>query len=62
MHILVHNTMTLTGILLPNAKLQTVKFIHIDYKSYKLLSMMTINKMFYKVKTFSLKLSTQSYL
>ena len=28
MHILVHNTMTLTGILLPNAKLQTVRFIH----------------------------------
>ena len=62
MHILVLNTMTLTGILLLNAKLQTVGFILKNFKSDKLLSMMTFNIRLYKLKTCSLKLSIQSYL
>ena len=57
-----HNTMTLFGNKLANARLQTVCFTHRNCKSYKLLIIMTLSRIFYKVKTFALKLSMQSYM
>ena len=62
MRILYLNTITLKGNYLANAKLQLTHFYHRNCKNYKLLNMMTLIKMFYKVKTFSLKLSMLSYL
>ena len=42
--------------------MQITYFCQKKFKICKLLSMMTLNKMFYKVNTFSLKLSMLSYL
>ena len=57
MHILDQNTMTLKGNKLANSKLQIACVYNIKCKSNKLQSMMTLNNMFYKVNTFSLKLN-----
>ena len=52
MHIFDHNTMTQIGNHLVNSKLQIDCVYHRNCKSYKLLRMMTLNKMYYKVKDF----------
>ena len=57
MHILDRNTMTLNGNKLANSKRQIACVYHRNCKSYKLRSIMTLNKMYCKVKTFSLKLN-----